>query len=112
MSGPSEKIMSCPSEIVQFYDDVIIIIPTYIKEYRDQDCINHTYVNDVIIHTYNIGYTDDDVIILTYNIGSADVGMLIRHKDVQVPPDAKTAPLGQKRKQGRPSKATKTLLVQ
>ncbi|KAK7573476.1 hypothetical protein V9T40_010667 [Parthenolecanium corni] len=36
--------------------------------------------------------------------------MLIRRKDVQVPPDAKTVPLGQKRKRGRPSKATRALL--
>ena len=40
------------------------------------------------------------------------VGMLIRRKEVVVPPEAKDIPLGQKRKRGRPSKSKKALLVQ
>jgi hypothetical protein len=40
------------------------------------------------------------------------LGMKIRRKEVQVPPEAKNVPLGQKRKRGRPSKAKKALLLQ
>ena len=39
------------------------------------------------------------------------VGMRIRRKEVDVPQEAKTVPLGQKRKRGRPSKAKKALLI-
>ncbi|KAK7601962.1 hypothetical protein V9T40_009403 [Parthenolecanium corni] len=39
------------------------------------------------------------------------IGMLIRRKDVEVPLEAKSVPLDQKRKRGRPSKATRALLV-
>jgi hypothetical protein len=40
------------------------------------------------------------------------VGMCIRLKLLTVPPEAKTIPLGLKRKRGRPSKAKRALLVQ
>ena len=40
------------------------------------------------------------------------LGMKIRLKTVTVPAEAKNIPIGQKRKRGRPSKATKALIVQ
>ena len=40
------------------------------------------------------------------------LGMQIRLKLVNAPPEAKTIPLGQKRKRGRPAKAKQALLVQ
>ena len=39
------------------------------------------------------------------------IGMAIRLKLVKPPPEAKQIPIGQKRKRGRPKKATKALLV-
>ena len=39
-------------------------------------------------------------------------GMLLRLKLVQAPAEARTVPLGQKRKRGRPSKAKRALIVQ
>ena len=38
------------------------------------------------------------------------LGLAIRRKDVKPPPAAKQIPIGQKRKRGRPIKATKALL--
>ena len=40
------------------------------------------------------------------------LGMQIREKEVLVPPEARSVPLGQKRKRGRPSKAKRALLTQ
>lgn len=40
------------------------------------------------------------------------LGIQIRQREVVVPPEAKTVPLGQKRKRGRPKKALKALLIQ
>ena len=39
------------------------------------------------------------------------LGIKIRRKEVAVPPEAKSVPLGQRRKRGRPSKAKQALLV-
>ncbi len=40
------------------------------------------------------------------------IGMAIRRKFCRLPPAAKDIPLGEKRKRGRPRKATKALLIQ
>lgn len=40
------------------------------------------------------------------------VGLAIRLKLVSVPPEAKTVPIGQKRKRGRPSKTKPALMIQ
>jgi uncharacterized Zn finger protein len=39
------------------------------------------------------------------------VGIAITRKDYEVPPAAKSVPLGEKRKRGRPAKAKKALLI-